>query len=503
MPGRRTSLAAGAGVLLASSLVVAPPASASGTDGIFVRGGDRFEISALSSTSMLESEELQVLPLIGSQGSYIVRNFDALADDLGRPILASMGGCEPATGLAAQLVCTFSAAPLRLSVNFSAVQGNATFVMMEGTSLPLVYLGGAGRDYVQAGSGDDFLVGNGGADSFFGGPGDDLLGGEAGDDYLEGESGRDEMRGGPGSNSLDAADGVADIRIDCGGVPKLLDFDEGLDTPDNCGANPTPIPPAPLEPVDPPAPGEGEGAIEGVPTTVEVTQDPAIEGQVTVTTGPTGPILATGLTWLVPPNTTVGVPAFPSFRVFPMSMSPLFPESQVEFSLWAVPSGSVGPNARVERAAPLDTVAVRVDAQGVARGNVPVPQGQPPGDYVLQVNAVTAAGAPLTINIGVVLAEETPGPDPGPDQSIAITSANRGKKPATITVRGTSTGLAGGSVTPRYRILGAKGWTMAQPVAVTDQGSFTWRLTTPKKVRIQVVAGAVRSPAVVVAAVRR
>ncbi|MGA1498641.1 MAG: hypothetical protein ACO38Y_12670, partial [Steroidobacteraceae bacterium] len=156
---------------------------------------------------------------------------------------------------------------------------------------------GSGSDYVQGGQSNDYLVGGGGNDSMFGGPGDDYLDGGAGDDYIEGEQGRDDMRGGSGSNSIDAADGIADIRVDCGGVPALLDFDKGLDKPTNCGDDPTPIPPAGL------TASVGEWQDNGLPVTF--TWSPPATGSPDVDTYLlTTPTSATGQTTETLPGTT-------------------------------------------------------------------------------------------------------------------------------------------------------------------------------------------------------
>lgn len=205
---------------------------------------------------------------------------------------------------------------------------------MEGTALSLTFIGGKGRDYVQGALGNDTLQGNGGSDRLYGGGGNVTLDGGPGDDYLEGEGGRDDMRGGPGSNSLDAVDGIADILVDCGGTPTLLDYDTDLDKPTNCGANPTPIPPAPVEPVNPPAPGEGNGTVDGVPVNVEVApkeQDGA--ASVAIRTGPWNPIFQSQLLW-IGTSSTPPVPTFPPFPNFGLTVNELFPFSNFEVSIF-------------------------------------------------------------------------------------------------------------------------------------------------------------------------
>lgn len=392
-------------------------------------------------------------------------------------------------------------------VDFGALTGATTVAMAEGRSVPLVFNGGAGPDEVYGAAGDDYLLGNGSDDRLFGGPGNDYLDGGPGNDYVEGEIGRDDMRGGLGRDSIDAADAAADSRVDCGGVPELLDFDRGLDVPTNCGANPTPIPPAPIEPVDPPAPGQGNGTVDGKPTVVEVKPTGGDNKQTTIALPGNFIFMNTGL-WLGGSGSQV--PIFPPLsEFFPMSMSGLFPGSSLNLSIWSVappPPTSAGLTARaILRSEAISTTSLSVNAQGVAEGNVPVPPGQQPGNFTMQANAVTSSGAAATINVGVALTQATPEPDPGPTEVITITSATRGKgtKAATITLSGTATGLAGTGITPRYRIQGAKSWTLGKAVMVSDDGTFAWKLVTPKKVRIMMVSGAVKSKAVQVAAVRR
>ncbi|MGA0091884.1 MAG: calcium-binding protein [Candidatus Nanopelagicales bacterium] len=514
MKSRMRSLgaAAAAGAVAAAALVAAPPVAAN--DGLIVvelrAGLQVMQMTAQSSLGAFgPAEELIVRVPVPSLIIIEVRD----DGELGRRILslpdtAENQGC---TALGSRSGTNLISCPIRamkleeVRVNFSAVSVDTTVAMSaEESAVPLIFQGGSGSDYVQGGQSNDYLVGEGGDDFLFGGPGDDLLDGRAGDDYVEGEQGRDDMRGGTGTNSLNAADGIADLRVDCGGVPGPgYEFDEGLDKPTNCGEDPTPIPPAPVEPTDPPAPGQGNGTIDGAPTTVEVTRNPELPNSVVVTTSG-GPTLNTGLLWIGP---TAPEPTFPlNSLFFPVDFTPLMPNTFVDVSIWPVPTPpGPTPLSRSARSAPVERVEISVNGQGVADGTVPVPQGQEPGDFVMQINGVTASGGQMSVNVGVMLAEKTPEPDPGPDESISITSAQRGKgkKAATITVKGTAVGLDSKPVTPRYRVQGAKKWTSAKPVTVSATGTFTWRLKTPKKVRIQVVSGAIRSPGVVVAAAKR
>lgn len=506
---RRIAIAALAGGLaLGGSLVATPPALA--FQGIAVIGGGSGAISfrvVAAELQMGDNEFLQIVETSQTLGTYTVRIWDETDEAPGRPLLQGGGTCLPAGVAVAQVVCTFSAPPAFAWVDFAAVSGPTNVAVMDNASLQLVYRGSQGNDYVQGGSGNDQLNGFGGADRLYGGPGDDLLDGGLGDDYLEGESGSDDMSGGAGSNSLDAADGIADIRVDCGGPPgPLFDFDEGLDKPTNCGANPTPIPPSPVEPIDPPAPGKGDGTVDGVPVNVEVApQAPDDTASVTINTGPSNPIFQSRLLWIGTPMTPP-VPTFPPFPNFDMTISSLWPGSIFDVSIFPpFTSGPVSARGASQRSGPLETVSLKADARGVAEGKIPVPAGQAPGDYTLQLNGVTAAGAQMSVNVGVRLDTATPEPDPEPTETITITSATRGKgkKAPTITISGTTTGLAGTAVTPRYRVQGAKKWSLGKPVVVSAGGGFTSTLVTPKKVRIMIVSGAIKSKAVQVAAVRR
>jgi hypothetical protein len=394
-------------------------------------------------------------------------------------------------------VCRFPATPTQIRVDFGGVTTDTTVVMEEGATVPLAFNGGSGSDYVQGGAGDDWIRGNGANDFLFGGPGDDYIDGGPGNDTIEGEGGSDDMRGGPGSDSIDAADNVADVRVDCGGVPKLLDFDKNLDKPTNCGANPTPIPPAPLEPADPPAPGTAGATVNGVQEAVRIAGTDRNQTMLELQ----AMMMEFGLPW------EQQRPFFPPGPEFPVRIAWLLANTDVLVSIFPVSSTPTTPAGLRSglRTKPIETVALRADGQGIAQGKVPVPAGQEPGNFVVQINAVTAASSQVTVNVGVVLSQATPTPDPGPTETIAITSAKRGKgkKAAVIAVTGTTTGLAGKSVTPRYRVKGAKKWVLGKPVTVTASGTFTWRHTSPQAITITMTSGAITSKPVTVPAARR
>jgi len=474
--------------------------SASDADGLEVQVTALPGFAGLLADEFLEVEDLGIL-------IYVRVKSDTTQDGAGRDLLTASPPCY-STGVATVL-CTRSRDFLQVRADMTATSGYVQWVMLEDfiNRTPLVYKGGSGVDEVYASKGDDYILGGDGADILFGGPGDDYLDGGPGDDYIEGEAGRDDMRGGPGSNSLDAADGVADRRVDCGGLPKFLDFDKDLDALSNCSPNPTPIPPGPIEPINPPTAGEGNGTVDGVPTDVQTKPTGTDNRSVTIQAPQNNIFMNTGL-WL---GTSPSPSPFPPLQ-FPQTLQEwfvafpgLFPNSNLNVDIFS-PS-VVGPTSVTSRAAakPVESVAIRVNAAGVAEGNVPVPAGQQPGTFTVQFNAVLASGAAAQINVGVNLTQVTPEPDPGPEATITVDSAKRGtgKKASTITVSGTALGLEGTAVTPRYRIQGAKKWALGKPVTVTATGTYTWRVVTSKKVALTTISGAIRSKPVTVAAVKR
>ncbi|MGA0946525.1 MAG: hypothetical protein ACO3UW_12240, partial [Candidatus Nanopelagicales bacterium] len=233
MKSRMRSLgaAAAAGAVAAAALVAAPPVAAN--DGLIVvelRPGQRvMQLTAQSSLGAFGPAEELIIRVPDPSVIIIEVQDDG---ELGRPILSlpdtgENQACVTVGGRTGTNMISCPGRSMKLDevrVNFSAVTVNTTVAMSaEQSAVPLIFQGGSGSDYVQGGRSNDLLVGEGGDDFLFGGPGNDVLDGGAGDDYIEGEEGRDDMRGGSGSNSIEAADNTADIRVDCGGVPALLD----------------------------------------------------------------------------------------------------------------------------------------------------------------------------------------------------------------------------------------------------------------------------------------
>ncbi|MEK9665406.1 MAG: hypothetical protein VW082_12405 [Candidatus Nanopelagicales bacterium] len=101
-------------------------------------------------------------------------------------------------------------------IDFGATTGGSQLAVLQGSTLPVEFVGGTGSDYFQGASADETANGGPGDDFLFGGPGADTLDGGPGDDRVEGEEGRDVMVGGTGVDEILAADGEADALVQCG-----------------------------------------------------------------------------------------------------------------------------------------------------------------------------------------------------------------------------------------------------------------------------------------------
>lgn len=483
-----TTLALMAGVGLTS----APTATAADAGSLQISVGAasslRIEASA-ELPAFSDAEELTIEST--SPTSVTVSIVDETSESgLGRPLLyGAAPGCPtiPQSSPVAQWECTF-ASPISYAAVDLARATTYTQTVIRG-STTLAFVGGSGRDDVYGGAGADEMRGDGGNDRLYGGAGDDQLLGGPGDDYLEGESGLDVMQGGSGTNSLDAADGQRDA-VDCGGAAAaLLDFDKALDAVVNCGFDPVPVPPAPLEPVDPPANGEGQALVDGRPT------------DITTVIGPDSTQVSSPLIDIII-STIYNALLFLQL-VFLIWLKKMLANSRVNTYLFSETSSSEikGRGLGESRAIPMETLTV--DASGnVTAENLRLPPGLKAGKYTLQITGTLASGEQAIINLGVAVAEDVPGPTPEPTITVASAKRGKGKKAATITVQGATEGLAGSALTPRFQIQGKKGFATANPVTVAANGSFVWRLKTSKKARIYFQSGAVRSRTVTVAAAK-
>lgn len=482
-----TTLAVIAGV----GLTAAPTATASDAGSLQIALGDASSLNISATSALPDFTAAEELTIESTSRLFTITIVDESSDSgFGRPLLfGSIPGCPtiPEDAPVAHWECTLSSPARFVSVDLTRATTYTQTVMLGSTVL--VFSGGGGRDDVYGGTGDDDISGSEGNDRLYGGAGDDQLLGGPGDDYLEGESGLDAMRGGSGNNSIDAADEQRDA-VDCGGaLPSLLDFDKGLDAVINCGFDPKPVPPAPLEPVDPPANGEGQALIDGRPA------------DITTVIGPESTEVSNSSFDLVL-STFFNAILFIQI-IFFIYIKKLLANSTVNTYLFSDESRSEikGRDIGASRAIPMDSLIA--DASGnVNAENLRLPPGLKAGNYTLQVTGTLASGAQAIINLGVSVAEDVPGPTPEPTITVASAKRGKGKKVASITVQGTTGGLAGAALTPRFQIQGKKGFATANPVTVAANGSFTWQLKSPKKTRIYFQAGAVRSRTVTVASVK-
>lgn len=115
--------------------------------------------------------------------------------------------------------------------------------LVAGTVLPLLRIGGSGKDSLTGGNGDDRIYGNRGNDTIIGSDGHDLLAGERGhdriyggngndfltggndQDLLVGDAGNDRLHGEFGSDTLTGGTGADDFVFSrSGGADRITDF---------------------------------------------------------------------------------------------------------------------------------------------------------------------------------------------------------------------------------------------------------------------------------------
>ena len=528
---RPLAAAAGSASLVASLIVgAAPSVQATSVTGLITvdvtSAGGVSEGLVLDGRGLTEgmtaSEEL-VIEHIPSGAFFLPSQFIiSIRDDVaeaGRRLLQPVGGgsvnCStmeenlPEDQSTNAVLCIVTR-PTQVQIDFQDIAGNTLIAMVNdvtrGEPVGMLVRGGNGRDEMYGGAGPDYLFGVGGNDSLFGGGGDDFLVGGPGDDYIEGEEGFDEIQGGSGSNSIDAADNAAD-EVDCGGLPAFLDYDRNVDTLRNCGSDPVPVPPAPVEPQDPPAPGVFYALVDGQQVSLE---------PITSTDGARSFLLPCGLAGCMTPTTIAffGIDDRPGYiwamlRIVRAQIMNVARNTKVSYYLYRTYRTSE-PVSTAQRAQGVSTASAvplatfTADEQGRVDGEISLPAGTEAGEYTLQLNAVNSAGAQVSVNLGVTLPEAIPQPDPEPEASIEVSSAKRGKgrKAAVITVRGTVQ-PADSAVQARYRVKGAKKWTVSDPISPAVDGTFVWRLKTPKQVRIVMASSQARSTPVKIAAAKR
>jgi Ca2+-binding RTX toxin-like protein len=108
-------------------------------------------------------------------------------------------------------------------IGISGAGGNDTITLTGDPAVPVLILGGNGRDAITAGGDRATLVGGAGNDvltatgdagvTLDGGRGDDVLRGSTGDDLLQGRAGNDRLQGGNGSDTLQGNEGEDDLGL--------------------------------------------------------------------------------------------------------------------------------------------------------------------------------------------------------------------------------------------------------------------------------------------------
>ena len=139
----------------------------------------------------------------------------------------------------------------------------------------------------------------------------------------------------------------------------------------------------------------------------------------------------------------------------------------------------------------VDLGMATVDDSGTFATSVSPPPATPAGDYVLQLVGATPENASRVLSLAVrVSPQETA-------KTLTITGTRQkiGKR-SSVTVSGTSEGLAGQMVTPWFKLRGERIYRQGSVRKLVQQdGSFTWQRRGGKKIYIYFLAdnGAVRS----------
>lgn len=367
-----------------------------------------------------------------------------------------------------------------VSLRFNEASVPVTVAFDPNTTVDATYLGSLGRDEYYGGGGQDFVQAGPGNDTIFGGGGDDDLWGQQGDDYLEGEGGNDRHFGGSGDNLIDSEDGFFDSVVDCGGVKPSEGpfYDEGIDFPSRCsGATPPTPPPPPVPPLDPPAPGSATSSSGDVEESVQVTNPSP--GTFRLQSPSFPPLFfATPLTNplpTAPPGSSISMRSpGPSSLQFGFQ-----PSSAFDLIIFSEP-------------VPLGEFIVEEDGSWSAEATIP--SDVLPGDHTLQLVGTNTDGETLVINIGIEVKDEEPAP------TMVITGTRgEGKEIRRVFVEGESTNLVGEEVTPRYKLPGQTEWQLGLARrTVAEDGTFSWRRITGKKIAITFAAGEVTSNRIVI-----
>lgn len=259
--------------------------------------------------------------------------------------------------------------------------------------------------------------------------------------------------------------------------------------------SPGPVPsPAPVPVTDPVPPGTGQVVVGGVPQDLRIEPVPDRTGLVVV-----GEDFELGFTSedddaqreLVDPD---GALSLGSGVPVTLRGNGYAPGSELAVYLVDSPDGTAGTSvadrswwARTviggiglssdDSGAVRDLAAVLVDDSGAFVLDLVVPDGTPAGDYVLQVVGATAENATRALSLGVRVQEVPVEP------SLSISGSREvrdGRKFAVV--QGSSTGLEGVVVFPRFRLRGQTSYADGKARRViAEDGSFDWQRRGGKK----------------------
>ena len=449
---------------------------------------DKYVVYARAGAALTPFTEAEQLIVREVGGGGVFSGIEFLIDEGSARLITSDSRCVGnSQGASTRVTCVVTGMTPEdwyVSLRFNAATVPVTVAFDPNTTVDATYLGSQGRDEYYGGGGRDFVQAGPGNDSIFGGGGDDDLAGEEGDDYIEGESGYDRHRGGPGDNTIDAEDGAHDSVVNCGGLKPSEGpfYDVGLDFPFRCGGVvPPPPPPPPVPPVDPPAPGTGTFDTPRGPIPAEVSNPSP--GTFNFQPPSSAPVVLT-----VPPSSRV--PSVPVRSPFTVGSSPPSPsllvfQPETEFRVLIFSE-------------PFSLGEFFVEDDGSWSAEATIPPDVPPGDHTLQLVGTGVDGDPLVINIGIEVTDDEPVPT-----MVISGTRGEGKEVRRIFVDGTTTDLVGQQVTPRYKLPGQTEWQIGEARrTVAEDGTFSWRRITGKKIAITFAAGELISNRIVIASKR-
>lgn len=189
---------------------------------------------------------------------------------------------------------------------------------------------------------------------------------------------------------------------------------------------------------------------------------------------------ATGASGAVQQVTSDGVLRVPTGGALQLGGSGFAPSGAVDVFLDPPTTGALA--YALARLLPRSTYSlgrVSVDGDGVVVGSIEIPRGTAPGDRVLQLVGRTSDDRALVLSLGIRVSES------GTPSIVISAKRGAGARKQTVTLSGSTTGLAGQSLTVRMWSGGRLGYSNhpTRPM-VRDDGTFTWRVRSTSAVRV-------------------